>query len=434
MMTKARHTNLTIELLTIVLERYEKEVLDRIPYRVNLIDILGANENAHTEILTEILRYNRRGVYPFLNSFLERHMPESAHLQIVHPNIDTQRDYIDALIWEKEQYAVVIENKVLWAKDQNKQLERYIKAANRLSGCDLRNVYVVYLTADGRKKPDECSLTRKAKAFLEWQPDTPGRYVEINYKDHILTWLKDSVLVDCRYGEPALLSMLQQYIGYLEELFALTESGRKVIVDQFLQKELAQFSQNEQKQYDRITDVLDLCWKCLAQAKWKSNETLNQFSNDVWLFREQMLAENYSLDCRAAFDAKVSVIQEWAGINGFRQPFKYKIKSSGAAIFEFLEAGCRIKFEINMSFDTDEVCVTFHNNDYDKKMIGIRHFAILYQKFKENFPPIKEGEENERLISSFVGKIESKKQLFGFLNDHVNAFLSADSRWRTSIQ
>ena len=83
-----------------LLEDYEKEVLSHIPYRVNLVEILGANENDHTVILSEILRYKRDGVYPFLRNFLEMTLPgsEFPNLHISHPHIDTQRKYIDAFI------------------------------------------------------------------------------------------------------------------------------------------------------------------------------------------------------------------------------------------------------------------------------------------------------------------------------------------------
>ena len=214
-----------------IVRRFRKEVESHFPCRVNLVDILGANENAHTMILSEILRFRQDNSYPFLKSFLEMCWRVSDNkIEIVDPMVETQRRYIDALIWEKGKYAVVIENKIDWAQDQNRQIERYIKAAGELSDMseESNRIFVVYLTADGRKKAGDWSFTKRAKRFLGYKDKKdPGRFIEMNYKDDILSWLKESVIVNCRYGEHILLSMLQQYIDYLENRFAIVEDSKR---------------------------------------------------------------------------------------------------------------------------------------------------------------------------------------------------------------
>ena len=110
-----------------VVSKFREEVLDKIPYKINLVEILGANENSHTNILAEILRYCRNGSYPFLRSFLNSIIVGEVRPQIENPKIVTQIKYIDALIYEVGKYAIIVENKINWATDQ----EKHIEAASR---------------------------------------------------------------------------------------------------------------------------------------------------------------------------------------------------------------------------------------------------------------------------------------------------------------
>jgi hypothetical protein len=50
---------------------YEME-LSNAPYDLNLLDIWHPNENAHTKILVQLLKYRVNERYPFLESLLER--------------------------------------------------------------------------------------------------------------------------------------------------------------------------------------------------------------------------------------------------------------------------------------------------------------------------------------------------------------------------
>ena len=94
-------------------DAYKNEVLDALPYSANLVDLLGANENAHTRVLTTILQYRRGGERPFLRSFLECTQVSDAVLdELKDMRIETLKHYIDALIWGKKM-AVIIENKII---------------------------------------------------------------------------------------------------------------------------------------------------------------------------------------------------------------------------------------------------------------------------------------------------------------------------------
>ena len=108
--------------LTEMMTKFRHEVLAKEPYRMNLVELLHDKENAHTRILVKLLRYNHNdGNLEFAKSFVRKFIPK---IDVQATEVWEQIDYIDALIGERGRYAVVIENKINWAVDQDRQLER----------------------------------------------------------------------------------------------------------------------------------------------------------------------------------------------------------------------------------------------------------------------------------------------------------------------
>ena len=201
---------------------YEKQKVS-LPFHINVIDQLHADENAHTRILTQLLKYREDGKYTIMKSFLKL-LPE---LDVDSLNIDKSqvffnRENIDGLIEKEGEYAVIIENKIHWAVDQDKQIERYVDTEIN-HGIPQDNIWVVYLTRDGQKKVEKYSLTKKAEKILG------TRFVELDYRNHILPWLKDSILPNCRMKEEWLASAIKQYVDHLEGLFGTRESQKTLI-------------------------------------------------------------------------------------------------------------------------------------------------------------------------------------------------------------
>lgn len=202
-------------------KQYEK-LKSKEPYHINIIDELHANENAHTRILVRLLEYNQLGRYPILETFLSllQGWPE-AGLRIGNPQIDANIDYIDGLIECPRQYAVIIENKIHWAADQYKQIERYVLEVKR-HGIPADKIWVVYLTSDGNKIVEDYSYTEKVKAIIQ------DRFVTLNYRFDILPWLKETVLPECRVKEEWLITALKQYIDHLEGLLGLRVNQKTI--------------------------------------------------------------------------------------------------------------------------------------------------------------------------------------------------------------
>lgn len=211
-------------------------------YNANIITELHANENAHSRILRMLLQYdNGKKEYPILRKFLE--IP---NLKKVFGNTDfkspifrNEQERIDVLIEEPPSFAIIIENKIKGAPDQERQLERYIESVN---GHDVPydNIYAIYLTDSGGKEVSKHSFTDDAKECLGYKDENDmGRFVPMNYRYDILPWLEKEVLPNCIEKEELLISALKQYIDYLKCMFGIIENEeQKILIMEKLKKDL----------------------------------------------------------------------------------------------------------------------------------------------------------------------------------------------------
>ena len=193
-------------------EKYNKES-QKLPYHINLIDELRVNENAHSRILCKILNYKKDNAYPFLKSFIE--FCAGLKINIETPLVDTQNNLIDVLIVDKEKMlAVIIENKIYGAKDGSNQINKYVDKIVEKFDFKKNQIYVLYLTKDGKQLLKNESLSEEKKKLL-------GGYENINYKGDVLDWLKKHVLPECLTNQDDifLISALQQYVDHLNGMF-----------------------------------------------------------------------------------------------------------------------------------------------------------------------------------------------------------------------
>ncbi len=225
------------------------------PYHINVIDELHATENAHSRILVRLLQYFNGKRYSILDSFVSM-IPnwDEQDITIQNPEIKFNSQLIDALIEEKGKYAIIIENKIHGAIDQEKQIERYVDTAIS-HGTPSDKIWALYITKDGSKTVSDSSLTPKVEAILK------ERFIPINYRDNILPWLKNTVLPNCPEKEEWLSSALKQYIDHLEGLFQ-TRLSAKATRNQLVEAIKAKLNVN-------TADSVDL-----YQALMKENEQL----------------------------------------------------------------------------------------------------------------------------------------------------------------
>lgn len=218
-----------------------------------LFDLANANENAHTKVLLWLLSYKENGKYIFLPSFLK--LLNISYETCENYNASDQKTaignkgtgFIDLYI-EGEGNKIIIENKIYGAADTERQLARYVATAldkteeefvewynmllptnksNTITD-NLDNIYVVYLTADGTKYPDDrrkdetnCSFPNKLGELLN------DRFIPINYTDHILPWLEDEYENKNNWNKKN-KSGLIQYIEYLKYFLSAGEVSKVV--------------------------------------------------------------------------------------------------------------------------------------------------------------------------------------------------------------
>ena len=199
------------------------------PYSINIIDELHANENAHSRILMRFLSFSSFGRKPIFENFvslLNEKLNDSVKIKdFSDPKFEGQFNYIDIYVYERDRQSVIIENKIDWAIDQDKQIERYVKASKN-AGIPNNKIYLVYLTDDGRKKAADYSLTKTAKELLGMNNNvgengSDGRYIELNYRYDILPFLKEMLAYLDFSKEVYLKAALVQYIDYLEGRYGI---------------------------------------------------------------------------------------------------------------------------------------------------------------------------------------------------------------------
>jgi hypothetical protein len=198
---------------------YQKEK-ENFPYRLNVIQELHDNENAHSRILMRLLQYTENGEYPWLRSFINRIndlCDGEADIQVTRPTIDTEYPTsdgrIDGVVIESGKYAIIIENKIWFAGDQYKQIDRYVKFVNTQRGVSIDKIYVIYLTLDGSKAVSDSSLSADTEKALG------KRFMPMSFQHNILPWLEDDVLPNCKVKERCLETAIYQYIDYLKGRF-----------------------------------------------------------------------------------------------------------------------------------------------------------------------------------------------------------------------
>ncbi|MBO4875470.1 MAG: PD-(D/E)XK nuclease family protein [Bacteroidales bacterium] len=238
---------------------YRKEK-DRFPYRLNVIKELHDDENAHSRILVRLLQYKENGEYTWLLSFVNRLndlCDGEANIEVARPIIDTEHSTgngrIDGLVIEDGKYAIIIENKIWYAGDQYKQIDKYVKYVNRQHSVPNDNIYVVYLTLNGSKVVSDDSLSKETKSILG------NRFIPMSFQYDILPWLENDVLPNCKLKERCLETALYQYIDYLKGLFGQLDyqkQAQKSAINQILKEMDAPENYTEiRKKYKEVQEL-----------------------------------------------------------------------------------------------------------------------------------------------------------------------------------
>ncbi|TXJ44325.1 hypothetical protein EPJ70_08840 [Brachyspira aalborgi] len=154
------------------IKRYE-EILEKQGDRLNfnIFDIITdkwKRENFHSEILKFLLENYEEFFDNFLESIGVKDKKEYSNSEITN-----EEARIDILI-KSEKKAIIVENKINWAPDQNEQLARYYeKIKNGHNGEQEREVEkIVYIAPSKDKNPD-------AQTFGEYEKEIKDRLEKI---------------------------------------------------------------------------------------------------------------------------------------------------------------------------------------------------------------------------------------------------------------
>lgn len=249
---------------------------------VNLLSVMQLLENAHTNILWQILQYeNEDGNHPFFQSFIKDFLGlddigleekiifgegSGSGTQFQALSMDDKkngkgtqnndrRGFIDLLIKDNEN-VIIIENKVRGAGDGCQQLSRYFYTFYKTDSNDIKdndigfkdnynnywkgkenynnpNIYIVYLTQDGSVEPSEDTLTglpNKVKNDI----------IKVNYVDKengLIAWIKEHVLPSMPYLNSGIFQQgIRLYVDYWEKVIESTNAYPEELVNKYVSK------------------------------------------------------------------------------------------------------------------------------------------------------------------------------------------------------
>lgn len=271
----------TLQLLNQIEEFYKHywDEKNKLPYSLNLLDEVHPNENSHSRILVKLLKYKEDNHYPFLKSFFEFLKEDFNGLNIKNPKIKAEKERIDITI-KDDDYAVIIENKIHYAQEQETQVDKYVNEIKKTY--DIDKIFVIYLTRQGGN-PSEGSLSKKTKEELK------NRYTSVNYRNHILPWLKETVLPKCDKKNVILFGSIEQYIDHLKGLFKIRDNMKDM--NDALKKDLEnKFSINPKsspdekisiiKRVDNKVDVIKNYLK-IIKTEYESEKSKASFNEKV---------------------------------------------------------------------------------------------------------------------------------------------------------
>lgn len=227
------------------------------PY--NLFTMWDMSENDHTKLLLSLLRFKQGNEYVLIKSFMKRFADEIEILDnqqveiyynrkyVYYQRKDTEKktetcnSFIDGLILikdtnnKKNNRAIIVENKIKDAPDQPNQVRRYIYHMLKQENIELEKIWCFYIASDGSKSISEDSYTPSYEEennnpnilSLKINKDSTesdekvvcyigNRFIELNYKYDITSWLREDIL-DKRIYPESLTSIARAYLESLEK-------------------------------------------------------------------------------------------------------------------------------------------------------------------------------------------------------------------------
>lgn len=210
---------------------YKKGRTSDVPFKFNVLQLQQGSivENSHSNILVQLLKYKDSNGHIFAESLLQR---LGIHVSLK-SNVEFKREEnrIDCLIYSIDDFVIIIENKINGASCGKNQLSNYYnkilkdkekKYFNVTKQKDdrINKTWIVFLTFDGGhpNRNDINSLIRIGVLKKDENSNYVGkRYVEANYREHIIPWLINDVLPLIPRKDEDLYTGVYQYLKFFEK-------------------------------------------------------------------------------------------------------------------------------------------------------------------------------------------------------------------------
>jgi len=164
----------------------------------------------HSRFIAELL--NPQGSHGFGDAFLEawlKRMEINDKFSRENAIVHTEIWKIDIWVRNSRNQHIIIENKI-YADDQDMQLPRYAKKIQEMCSAAKEDIFIVYLTLDGRELPEEHITELKKMGFNA----KDCRYS--SYSVDVLEWINDCIGIAAQ--KPTLRESLVMYLEIVKYL------------------------------------------------------------------------------------------------------------------------------------------------------------------------------------------------------------------------
>lgn len=188
-----------VELLELydIIQDVKEEERKKLPYRFNALIDANPLEPDVSRILAGFFMQKTNGDYRVLKDFVRTFWGDSLAAMIDNPTISTEETVIgdcrtDILVFEKDKYVIILENKIWDAPDQPHQLANYIDAMLSSRYCfGKEQIYVAYLPKTNDHEPSLNSW-KSQEVDVSYKDEFQGRYRLLDFTEKILPWLESS--------------------------------------------------------------------------------------------------------------------------------------------------------------------------------------------------------------------------------------------------
>ena len=290
-----------------------KEILDKQGNKLkfNIFDIITdkwRRENFHSEILKFLLE----NYEDFFNDFLDlieiKNKEEYSNAEITN-----EEAKIDILI-KSEKKAIIVENKINWASDQNEQLARYYKKIKDEYKKEVEKI--VYIAPSEGKDPNSQTFGKDEKIKKEIK----DRYIKITGFDG-----KEKDLVSClEKSRDKLKENLKKtknnldsenihklfFINHYIEILKRTGAGDMSTIKTNFAKEIIEKYKNGENIFEKLNYIIEMCSDKNYPAK---------IQNDYFIYKFGMN------DCGYDKNEDKYSCQYWLGYNNGKEENAFSI-------------------------------------------------------------------------------------------------------------